>query len=134
MEEKYHRLSSVNGPANQLGIALKSTSQLTLEDMTEMLSLEKGEGGSGYWDYEANISVNINGKPIKEEDIIKLRVFEDARVEIFRQANYPMKIEEIDAESAWEIARKMNVKRSEREGPVVAVYPTGDGSMGQSFY
>ncbi len=129
--ERYYSLKSIKGPENQIGVAVRVSSQLTLEDMTRLFSfVEKGRN-KGHQDYEANTNVNIYGQDNKgERDIIGLRVFDDASVEICKQADYPMKIAEIDKELAEEAARRMAMARQQdRELRVISVSP-GNPSLG----
>ncbi|MDP2925777.1 MAG: hypothetical protein Q8N99_05385 [Nanoarchaeota archaeon] len=129
--ERYYSLKSVQGPENQIGVAIRASSQLTLEDMTRLFSFVKKDKNKGYQDYEANTNVDIYGQDNKDErDIIGLRVFADSRVEICKQADYPMKIAEIDKELAEEAARRMAITRQQdREPRVISVSP-GNPSLG----
>lgn len=129
--ERYYSLKSVQGPENQIGVAVRATSQLTLEDMTRLFNFDKKGKSKEYQDYESNTNVDIYGQDNKgERDIISLRVFEDARVEIYKQADYPMKIAEINKELAEEAATRMAMTRQQdREPRVIAVSP-GNPSLG----
>lgn len=107
--ERFYSLKSIKGPKEQMGIVLRSTSRGLLEDITGMLSLKKIEKNC----YRANTNVDIFGKKIGEEDIIKLVISDNAEIKIHQQADYPMFLEEIDKRKAREIQYRFKVKRTE---------------------
>ena len=131
MAEKYFSLKSTEGPKEQIGVAIRATSELRLEDLTRLFSFVKSGKGKEHQSYEANTNIDLFGKDREgEKDIIGLRVFGDARVEIYKQAAYPMRIEEITKDAAEEAARRMNDVRQQRMRPAVISISAGNPALG----
>jgi len=131
MSYRYFGMRSKQGPEEQIGIVLRSDYQRALQDLTSFLDLNLVREASGYHDYEANTNVNLCGVSQGEDDIVGLRVLEDARVMIYRQPSKSMDIKEIDQTRAEQIVRRLDILR---EGSVRGVKsvapPTTFGLLG----